>query len=198
MDIDTGPAPLASSTSAPSTASGSQPAGNSQRSGGGGAGQAGQRLTGTPLVTLRALSARARALPLGQKLRPRPLHALLAGIEGRLRYRDAEERPLQQYQFEVYLDDGSAKQRCRVASEVVQRWLQGVDAPGLAAMSESARNVAVSKLKQFLMKAEGMWALEFNGGTGSLPLVVDMTPGLDGQLVAALRARCRLYYPSIS
>jgi hypothetical protein len=68
--------------------------------------------------------------------------------------------------FEVYLDDGSAKQRCRVASEVVQRWLQGVDAPGLAAMSESARNVAVSKLKQFLMKAEGMWALEFNGGTG--------------------------------
>jgi len=150
------------------------------------------------LPTLRTAAERARSLPYGQQMRPRPLHAVLVGIEGRLGYRDAEGRPLQQFRFEVYLDDGSARQRCRVASELVTRWLGGVDAPGLAALPEAARTVAVSELKRFLMKAEGMWTVEFPGGAGSVPLVVDMSSGIRSgdQLVAALRDKCRRYYPT--
>lgn len=84
----------------------------------------------------------------------------------------------------MYLDDGSARQRCRVASELVTSWLGGVDAPGLAALPEAARTVAVSELKRFLMKAEGMWTVEFPGGAGEAPSRTTMAACCVGTRVA--------------
>mmetsp|Transcript_12636 Transcript_12636/g.35524 ORF Transcript_12636/g.35524 Transcript_12636/m.35524 type:complete len:174 (-) Transcript_12636:302-823(-) len=93
----------------------------------------------------------------------------------------------------VLLDDSSARQRCLVDHGLIQRWTGGLTPAQLSMAAEPRRTDLLAPLRALLQKAEGMWHIEFPGGcdSGCLPVIMDMTPGIDNRTTASLLDRCR-------
>jgi len=145
------------------------------------------------VLCILSLAERAARMRPGQRLRPRPLHALFVGVDGKLESSDGQGNPLQNFRLVVLLDDSSARQRCLVDHGLIQRWTGGLTPAQLSMAAEPRRTDLLAPLRALLQKAEGMWHIEFPGGcdSGCLPVIMDMTPGIDNRTTASLLDRCR-------